>query len=136
MKKYVITFCFIVQVLIIVPLVQSSADEGVFATTVEPFLVALQDGDIPALKSYMSGELFSNITQAAQQDEDYGSFLRQRYANATFSSVVKQETDKQMLVSVDVNFAGEGSSPFELVVEKDGAGIWHVVDQYTPVERP
>lgn len=135
MRKCVITLCFIVQ-LLVVPLIQSSADEGVLATTVEPFLAALQAGDIPSLKLYVSGDLYANITQAAQQDEDYGSFLRQRYANATFSSAVKQETEKQMLFSVNVNFAGDGSSLFELLVEKDRAGDWRIIDQYSPVEKP
>ncbi len=118
--------------LLIVSLNQSSADQSVIESTVQPFLAALKAGDIPAITSYVSGSLSQNIADASRQNEDYGAFLRERYANATFSPAIIQQEEQKAVVSVNVDFAGEGASVFELLLEKESAGSWRIIDQYSP----
>ncbi len=131
MNKYIITVCFTV-VTLLASFDHSFADDAVLETTVKPFFAALEAGDVDVLKSYVGGILYQNITEASGQDEDYGKFLRSRYARATFHPTVLQEEENKIIVSVNVDFAEEGTSVFELLVEKNIAGSWRIVDQYTP----
>ena len=131
MNKFITTVCLIVLALL-ASFDNSSADDTVFETTVQPFIAALKAGDVDVLKSYVGGILYQNITEASGQDEDYGKFLRSRYAKATFHPTVLQEEENKIIVRVNVDFAEEGTSVFELLVEKNSAGSWRVIDQYSP----
>ncbi len=131
MRKHIATLCFIILACI-APFNQSYAEDGVLDITVGPFFAALQAGDIAAVKSYTSGILYEEITEASRQNKDYGAFLRERYAGAIFYPTVLQEDEDKMVFSVNVEFEGKGASVFELLVEKDSTGSWRIVDQYSP----
>ena len=135
MKKQLTTLCFIILVFT-GPLDQCFADDGVLSITVEPFFIALQSGDIEVLKSYVGGILYQNITEASEQNKDYGTFLKQRYDNAIFYPTIIQQDEKIMVVSVNVDFHGKGTSVFELLVQKDSSGNWRIVNQYSPTRKP
>ncbi len=113
----------------------SSATDAVFAITVEPFLAALQQGDIEGARQYTAGGLYRNITEAAEQNVDYGAFLRQRYDGATFSPIVLEAQENNMIVGVEVDFAGKGTSVFDLLIARDSTGSWRIVDQYSPTDK-
>ena len=133
MNKYITTICFIVLTLLMSSN-RSLANEDILETTVNPFFAALKSGDIEALKSHVGGQLYQNINEASGQNEDYGAFLRSRYTNATFYPTVIRQDENNIIVSVNVDFASEGTSVFELLIEKDTAGSWRIVDQYSPVK--
>ncbi len=133
MNKFITTVGFIVLALL-ASFHQSFADDTVFETTVQPFFAALKAGDVDVLKSHVGGTLYQNITEASGQDEDYGKFLRSRYAGATFHPTVLQEDENKIIVSVNVDFAEEGTSVFELLVEKNSGGSWRIIDQYSPAK--
>lgn len=128
------TICFIVLACT-VPFNQSFADDGVLDLTVEPFFTALQAGDLEGLKASVGGILYQDITAAFEQNKDYGTFLRQRYDKATFNPTVLQQDEFKMVVSVEVDFNGQGTSVFELLVQKDSTGNWRIVDQYSPAGK-
>lgn len=135
MKKNITILCFIILVFT-APLNKSHADDSVLDMTIEPFFNALKAGDIEVLKAYAGGILYQNITEASEQNKDYDSFLRQRYAKAIFHpNIVQQDTNK-MVVSVNVDFQGKGTSVFELIVQKNSMGIWDIVEQYSPTGKP
>lgn len=130
MRKYITTLCFIVLVFI-VPFNQSLANENLLDATLDTFFTALQTGDIEMLKSCIGGVLYQEITKTTNQSKDYGVFLRQRYDGAIFSLTVKQQDENKMVARVNVDFQGQGTSVFELLVQKDSAGNWRIIDQYS-----
>lgn len=133
MNKYITTMCFIVLTLL-ASFNRSWANDDLFVTTVNPFFEALKTGDSERLKSQVGGQLYQDITEAFRQSEDYGAFLRSRYSKATFYPTVIRQDDSKIVVRVTVDFAEEGTSIFELLIEKDATGSWRIIDQYSPAK--
>lgn len=134
MKKYITILCYIILACT-ASLGWSQAEDDVIDSTVEPFVTALQSGDIEALKSYTAGNLYQDIIEKSQQNRKYDDFLKQHYAGAIFhASVVHQDIDK-VVVSVNVDFQGKGASVFELIIEKNSMGVWSIIEQYSPTQK-
>ena len=129
--KRIIIISFVILVLL-QPFGYSIAGSSVLDITVNPFLTALQSGDIASLRIYVGGALLGKMTEAFKQDEAYGDFLKQHYDGALFYPTVIQENENQMTVNVDVQFDKKVKSSFGLYLQKDATGAWWIMDQYSP----
>ena len=134
MNKKIIAILFLL--IMFFPVGFLLAEESVLNGTVTPFLKSLQTGKISSITRYVSGQLKQNMELAFKKNRDYGNFLRGRYDGATFTATTLQQGNKQEIVQVDVIYSGGQTSTFELLVQQDSDGRWHVTEQYLSGRRP
>ncbi len=131
-KNILLGFIFLT---LMMPFRLSHANSSVVDSTVVPFCTALQSGDLNVIKPYVGGDMYQKMMGAFEQNKNYGAFLKQRYDGAIFHPTVIEQSENEMLVSVEVEFQEKGISVFELLVQKNKTGTWQIMNQQTSTRR-
>ena len=69
-----------------------------------PFFRSLQDGDINALKRYISSDMYKKYKRLLEQNRDYPKFLRDYYQGAKFRTEKAKEIDGYVVIDVVIEF--------------------------------
>lgn len=133
MKK--ICVLFLVVFVLMVPVNRLQASDDVIDSAVDPFFAALQSGDVESIRLYVGGSLSQKLESAFAKNAEYGTFLRQHYAGAIFHPTVIEQSGDGVVVRVGVDLDKKRTSNFELLVQKDSAGSWRIVDQHSLLKK-
>ncbi len=108
--------------------------------TVEPFIQALQIGDVVVLEQLIEGRLGNTLGKLLRQNQEYPNFLRKRYGGTSVGKTIQvfhqdnltgtSSLDKELRIAVVQLNKPEGpQEKFELSLEKNAQGAWKVVDK-------
>lgn len=69
-----------------------------------PFFRSLKDGDINAIKRYISSDMYKKNKRLLEQNRDYPKFLRDYYQGAKFRTERAKKIDGDVVVDVVIEF--------------------------------
>lgn len=93
------------------------------------FFDALKTGNVSMLGSLIGGDLSIQLKPLLQDNQDYPEYLRQHYAQTTFSLNHISEKMGVVVARVTVDFPGGPTQTWTLNLTKDNAGVWHIIKQ-------
>ena len=73
-------------------------------SVIYPFFNALKDGDINAIKRYISSDMYSEYYRLLEQNRDYPEFLRNYYKGAKFRTKRAKRIDGYVVVDIVIEF--------------------------------
>ena len=108
---------------------------------VNPFIHALQTGNVQVLEQLIDGKLAMTLGKLLRENTEYPKFLKKRYGGTTVrdaiqifqrqdinsSSLVKEGSQRIAIVPLET-IAGVQKN-FQLSLEKDTQGAWKIIDQ-------
>ena len=91
-------------------------------SVIYPFFRSLKDGDIKAIKRYISSDMYSKYYRLLEQNRDYPKFLIDYYQGAKFRTERAKEIDGYVVVDVVIEFPNGSriQNKFRLLKEKGG----------------
>ena len=106
--------------------------KSLFNKTLTPFFKALKEGDIDAIKHYISGDFYEKSKILLEQNKDYPRFLRSQYKNATFYVQRVEKINDEVLVEIEIRFGNSVRSYKKLLFKLDpraSTSNWKAVRQ-------
>ena len=88
-----------------------------------PFFTALKDGDINAIKRYVSSDMYSKYKRLLEDNKEYPKFLRDYYRGAKFRMERTTKNDSHVVVDVMIEFPNGYRSINKLRVLKEKNGL-------------
>lgn len=143
MKKFALLFSFLSLTLIctITYAGEISQSDSLYIEiqdgAILPFFTALQDGDINAIKRYVSSAMYSKYKRLLEDNKEYPKFLRDYYRGAKFRMERTTKIDSHVVVDVMIEFPNGYRSINKLRVSKKTSGLqdrnrsnsWKIDDQ-------
>ena len=143
MKKFALLFSFLSLVLMCTNTNagEISQSNSVYAEirndAILPFFTALKNGDINAIKQYISPEMHARYKRLLEDNKEYPKFLRDYYRDARFSMEGATTTDNQVMVDVMIEFPDGHRRIKKMRVFKEANGLqgsnginsWRIDDQ-------
>jgi hypothetical protein len=93
------------------------------------FFEALKTGNVRVLDSLLGGDLSIQMKPLLQDNQDYPEYLRQHYAQTTFSIDHLLEKLGVVVARVTVDFPGGPTQTWTLTLKKGKAGEWKIMKQ-------
>ena len=88
-------------------------------SVIYPFFRSLKDGDINAIKRYISSDMYSKYYRLLEQNRDYPEFLRNYYKGAKFRTERAKEIDGDVVVDVVIEFPNGSRIQNKLCVSEE-----------------
>ncbi len=96
--------------------------------TVLPYFNALKDGNVGAIKQYISGRLYQKYKVLLEQNTEYPAYLRNYYQGAEFRIGKAVMIDNDVIVEVTSEYPNGRSNQGKLVLWKDnGSETWKII---------
>lgn len=112
------------------------ADVNIATTTVNDFFVALQSGDIKALKKLVGKNFYKKKRQLLDNNNQYREFLQDWYQGATADvNLVSQESEMAYIMNLTINWPDRPSVSTHLLVSTRKNGKWKIIDEFSLSER-
>lgn len=126
-----ILFVLSFLILSIVPISSAaSGEDDIIAGIVVPFFEALKAGDANAIGSYLGGNLQNRMKPLLHENQDYPSFLRERYEGARLeTTTTTSEQGGALSVGLRILYSSGATECLSLVLSKDENNTWKIVEE-------
>jgi hypothetical protein len=94
---------------------------------VKAYFEAMKNGDIQTMKSYMGGKLYQRRKDLLEKNQKYPEFLIDFYEGTELEVLDVQDE----IVHIGIQYPNGSKKQHKLVLQKDPAGQWKVIDELT-----
>lgn len=102
-----------------------------------PFFAALRNGDVNAIKRYISSDMYSTYKRLLEDNKEYPKFLRDYYRDAKFHVERTNKVDDRVEFDVVIEFPDGNRSINKLRVlkkrgrlqDRSGSNNWEIANQ-------
>lgn len=106
--------------------------KNIKSKTFIPLFRAFKNGDVDAIKEYISGDMYEKNKVLLEQNKEYPNFLRNFYRDAIFQVKKVVKSEEVIFVDVMISFPGgyQSIAKVQLKEGKNKAGntLWKVIN--------
>jgi len=107
-----------------------SAESVIIETIIDPFFLALQNGDVKAIETFIADPLHSQVKVLLQDNQEYPAFLRNYYSNSHIEVLnVYDHSADQINVYLELYLSTNEKQMLEIQLHKSAAGDWKITKQ-------
>ena len=99
----------------------------IISETVLPYLSALKEGDVSAIKQYIASEMYEKNKGLLEQNKEYPRFLKNYYKGVEFSFENAEEIDGVVIVNMIITYPNGFRSSNKLRMHKERDANEHEV---------
>lgn len=102
--------------------------------TVSQFFEASKNGDTKTITQLISGSFYDQRKVLLEKNTEYPNFLRRYYRGTELQigNTVMEEDGTVGVVGMTIQFPDGKVNTTKLLLKKDAAGIWKIVDEMDP----